>query len=1157
LSKENNNFKIYFNLSNAEIIQSGVKYGVKLVEESTNGPVVIDEKIYPETLSLFENSVSSEIIDYSAPKNLSGLYSIFVEASNEKGFSYGSTYVGEVTLVAGEEQTKIIPNSCFVQILEEDNNPSHSINENVNIKPNENLQLTCLVINPSQQTLNVNPVFETYKYSSYGQVVTQTDVPTLVTNLAGHEEKMLSIILPKANTSQAYKVKVALSSETGISNPVIVSYTLGEDFANVSNAWLDKEQYKAGETAKLSFIWSPFIKNLSTSSEMSLSEVNFEAIINGVDGKKCTESVSQKVSDKLNSPKVEVGIPVTADCVNPVAVVILKDSNGKILDTLPSSLDEESVVDMPARDNSYQNSKNEILKLIVITLSFVFILILLIYYLRKRQGENGDDTNSNMTKTFIFAFLFIMAGSMIPSEAEAVTYCSKHSPGDIICIAVSFNLDKSNYTPSESIKVTAGLTASDMYKGSDTYTASYFEVQGKGEKSTGEVFLPYRWFHKGTYTGPASTVTNITAPSTNGSYCFMPKSMISMPWLALTPFTAWGYGPCVGFTVAPTALAPTSATINLSKSSVTETESLTVSWSGNNSPTYYRVKVNSTEYDMGAATSIFGAPSDLSLGVRDHNFYAMACNTAGCSLWSPVKVLTVTAVAPAPTLTFTASPTTVTSGGASTLTWSTTNATACTASGAWSGSKSTNSSQSTGALSSTQTYNLKCDGAGGSVTKSVTVSVSSVAPAPTLTFTASPTTVTPGGASTLTWSSTNVTTCIASGDWSGSKATGGSQSTGALSTVKTYTYTLRCIAPGGDITRSVTVSVSSVAPAPTLTFTASPTTVTPGGASTLTWSSTNVTTCIASGAWSGSKSTNSSQSTGALSSTQTYTLKCDGAGGSVTKSVTVTVSSVAPAPTLTFTASPTTVTPGGASTLTWSSTNVTTCIASGAWSGSKSTNSSQSTGALSSTQTYTLKCDGAGGSVTKSVTVTVSSVAPAPTLTFTASPTTVTPGGASTLTWSTTNATACTASGAWSGSKSTNSSQSTGALSSTQTYTLKCDGAGGSVTKSVTVSVSSLPPPPPPDIDISVLPSVIRSGETADVVIKVTTSLPTTCTHYGIQSSAGTLSHTGVPSLRTWNLTTEKLTNTKTIKVECTVDGTAVSSEATARINVIPSIEET
>src|SRR5262245_5017994 len=44
---------------------------------------------------------------------------------------------------------------------------------------------------------------------------------------------------------------------------------------------------------------------------------------------------------------------------------------------------------------------------------------------------------------------------------------------------------------------------------------------------------------------------------------------------------------------------------------------------------------------------------------------------------------------PAPTLSFAANPTSVTSGSNSTLTWSTTNATSCSASGAWSGSVGT------------------------------------------------------------------------------------------------------------------------------------------------------------------------------------------------------------------------------------------------------------------------------------------------------------------------------------------------------------------------------------------------------------------------------------------------------------------------------------
>lgn len=83
---------------------------------------------------------------------------------------------------------------------------------------------------------------------------------------------------------------------------------------------------------------------------------------------------------------------------------------------------------------------------------------------------------------------------------------------------------------------------------------------------------------------------------------------------------------------------------------------------------------------------------------------------------------------PVPTVTLSASPTSITTGLASTLTWSSTNATGCTGSGAWSGAKATSGSQSTAALSSTSTYTLTCTGPGGSGNQSVTVTVTASVP---------------------------------------------------------------------------------------------------------------------------------------------------------------------------------------------------------------------------------------------------------------------------------------------------------------------------------------------------------------------------------------------------------------------------------------------
>ena len=183
----------------------------------------------------------------------------------------------------------------------------------------------------------------------------------------------------------------------------------------------------------------------------------------------------------------------------------------------------------------------------------------------------------------------------------------------------------------------------------------------------------------------------------------------------------------------------------------------------------------------------------------------------------------------------------------------------------------------------------------------------------------------------------------------------------------------------------------------------------------------------------------------------------DAAGNSATSSaVTVNVNngSTTPAPTVSLTANPSSVASGAASTLSWTSTNATGCVAAGAWSGNKATNGSQSTGSVSSSSTYTLNCSGAGGSTSRSVTVTVAAASPAPSVTLSASPTSVPSGGSSNLNWSSTNASSCTASGAWSGSRSTSGTASTGALTNASNlFTLSCSGPGGSTSRSATVTV--------------------------------------------------------------------------------------------------------
>ena len=183
-----------------------------------------------------------------------------------------------------------------------------------------------------------------------------------------------------------------------------------------------------------------------------------------------------------------------------------------------------------------------------------------------------------------------------------------------------------------------------------------------------------------------------------------------------------------------------------------------------------------------------------------------------------------------------------------------------------------------------------------------TATVSSIFPLPTVDLKANnsngPITIPYNTAATLSWTSTNATSCSASGNWSGAKALSGSQSTGNLTSNKTYTIT--CTGSGGSATDSVVVNVQILSPTVDLKANNSngPITISYNTAATLSWTTTNnPTTCTASGDWSGSKAIPSgSESTGILTLTKNYTLLCSNSAGSDTDSVLVQVLYCLPAP---------------------------------------------------------------------------------------------------------------------------------------------------------------------------------------------------------------------------------------------------------------------
>ena len=230
----------------------------------------------------------------------------------------------------------------------------------------------------------------------------------------------------------------------------------------------------------------------------------------------------------------------------------------------------------------------------------------------------------------------------------------------------------------------------------------------------------------------------------------------------------------------------------------------------------------------------------------------------------------------APTVTFSASPTSMPNGQASTLTWTSANATACSGTG-----KGFSPSGASGSLAVspgvTTTYSITCTGAGGSASQSVAVAVTA---APTLTVGM---TVAATGKIYAYSTPSNSTSAI------GVEASGnqGVVIGGPASNGNTWWK----VAFDDDLTGwTYQGGLAPASPtAPTLSFSANPPTVAPGASSTLSWSSTNATSCSGVG-FSPSRASGSLFVSPTVSTT--YSITCTGSGGSTTQSAAAIVNPV-------------------------------------------------------------------------------------------------------------------------------------------------------------------------------------------------------------------------------------------------------------------------
>jgi hypothetical protein len=178
---------------------------------------------------------------------------------------------------------------------------------------------------------------------------------------------------------------------------------------------------------------------------------------------------------------------------------------------------------------------------------------------------------------------------------------------------------------------------------------------------------------------------------------------------------------------------PPTAVLSVAPTSVSAGQNFTLTWSSTNSDNCTATGAPPGDVSWNGGLSVTSGSYTVNSSLVGRYTFGLSCQSPDLTMPSATAQAIVTITPPVPTVTLSASPTSLQSGQAVTLTWSSTNATACLASGGgangtpWSGNLTTSGSLvQTTTTAGAYTYTVTCSEGNLSAKAQAPVSVSAV-----------------------------------------------------------------------------------------------------------------------------------------------------------------------------------------------------------------------------------------------------------------------------------------------------------------------------------------------------------------------------------------------------------------------------------------------
>lgn len=443
ISQKENTLEISFNLNNREGAQSGVKYGVKLIETVDGKQVTAEEYVYPEVLSLAENTTTEKIISFTPSFNIKGEYEVVVSARNYSGLPLGTSNLGKITFTEQPKTVEIVSGTCSTSIERANKNMVDKNTQTIFVSNGDKIFLNCIVKNHLKEQISVTPQYETYIKTPYGEKIVGLPESKEVISLRPLEEKNFVFAIPRNDLPQAYLVKTSVGNTKLQSNSIQTPYVISGLSATIQNVSLDKNSYKANETAKIAFFWTS-----SATNREELISISLKADIVNKNKRSCIESPIN--TQMAGVGFIEIPVTISKSCDDPEVTISLHDASGK-------TLDQKALIFEANEKTNLFSGKLGIIAIVIIVLLVLAGLIL--YFKNLKDKDGGDKPKSGHIEGAMLAIFFVLSVLLVPGGevkadttylgevfAECWTDGSIYSPNSSVVVQCQYSVGYGSYS---------------------------------------------------------------------------------------------------------------------------------------------------------------------------------------------------------------------------------------------------------------------------------------------------------------------------------------------------------------------------------------------------------------------------------------------------------------------------------------------------------------------------------------------------------------------------------------------------------------------------------------------------------------------------------------------------------------------------------------